>query len=76
VTEGDRDGVELAPALRHDRRGAFGQFGAQRSIWPSFFRNALCASTPCASAILAAPTFEEKVNTSDSVIERPTGWVS
>ena len=47
-----------------------------RSIWPSFFRNALCASTPCASAILAAPTFEEKVNTSDSVIVRPTGWVS
>ena len=47
-----------------------------RSSWPIFFRNALCASTPCASAIRAAPTLEEKVNTSDSVIERPSGWVS
>ena len=29
MTEGDGDGVELAPALGHDRRSAFRQFGAQ-----------------------------------------------
>ena len=40
------------------------------------FQNARCASTPCPSATRAAPTFEEKVNTSDSEIERPSGWVS
>ena len=47
-----------------------------RSSWPSFLRNALCASTPCDSATRAAPTFDEKVNTSDSVMERPIGCVS
>ena len=30
-----------------------------RSSWPSFLRNALCASTPIASAARAAPMFEE-----------------
>ena len=29
VAEGDGDRVEFAPALRHDRLGAFGQLGAQ-----------------------------------------------
>ena len=48
----------------------------RRSSCPSLRRNALCASTPCDSATRAAPTFEEKVKTSDSVIERPSGWVS
>ena len=47
-----------------------------RSSWPTFFRNALCASTPCPSAIFAAPTFDEKVKTSASEIGRGTGWVS
>jgi len=28
VTEGDGDGIQLAPPLRHDRLGAFRQFGA------------------------------------------------
>ena len=30
-----------------------------RSSWPSFLRNALCASTPTASAMRAAPMFDE-----------------
>ena len=45
----------------------FGTIGAalsgnsvrSRSSWPILRRNALCASTPCDSAIRAAPMFDE-----------------
>src|ERR1700729_1013580 len=42
-----------------------------RSICPILRRNALCASTPCDSAIRAAPTFDEKGNTSFMLVQRP-----
>ncbi len=50
-----------------------------RSSWPILRRNALCASTPCDSAMRAAPTLEEKVNTSFMLRKRPFGsssWIA
>ncbi len=49
-----------------------------RSSCPILRRNALCASTPCDSAMRAAPTLDEKVKTSFMLMKRPFGsssWI-